>query len=258
MPKSSKPGKSAQQNATKQAKTGQLTCTTPAAADPFVSLPPWKHLPKDPKPTLTPIAPDLPGQLFVIEHALPAHVCTALIDAAESYGFAPAEKNLRPKKGFAFRDSGRIALPGHLDLTKRLESILLPVIEKSVLHPDSGAQPSALYNLIRLYKYERGQSFGCHYDDSVSVPAQGGGRTEYTLLVYLSGGQEDKANALAGGETVFYHPDSKRKVVASVAPIQGRALLHRHGHACLLHEGAAVEKGVKYVLRSDVIYPASK
>jgi hypothetical protein len=33
------------------------------------------------------------------------------------------------------------------------------------------------------------------------------------------------------------------------------ALLHRHGEAhCLEHEGAAVEAGLKYVLRSDVVF----
>lgn len=30
--------------------------------------------------------------------------------------------------------------------------------------------------------------------------------------------------------------------------------IERHGHECLLHEGAMVEKGVKYVLRSDVMF----
>ena len=47
---------------------------------------------------------------------------------------------------------------------------------------------------------------------------------------------------------------SKGRVLASVTPAPGRALLHRHGDACLLHEGARVLRGVKYVLRSDVVF----
>ncbi len=46
----------------------------------------------------------------------------------------------------------------------------------------------------------------------------------------------------------------KGKVVASVTPEPGLALLHRHGDACLLHEGKPVTAGVKYILRSDVIF----
>jgi len=46
----------------------------------------------------------------------------------------------------------------------------------------------------------------------------------------------------------------KGRMVACVAPRVGRALLHRHGAACLEHEGRAVRCGVKYVLRSDVVF----
>ncbi len=31
-------------------------------------------------------------------------------------------------------------------------------------------------------------------------------------------------------------------------------LLHLHGDECLEHEAAAVTAGVKYILRSDVVY----
>jgi len=64
-----------------------------------------------------------------------------------------------------------------------------------------------------------------------------------------------------GGETIFY-PDArvlskkgaapKEKVV--FAPERGTALLHRHGRECALHEGAPVSKGVKWILRSDVVF----
>jgi hypothetical protein len=45
------------------------------------------------------------------------------------------------------------------------------------------------------------------------------------------------------------------RVVASVAPRPGLALLHLHGEdRCMEHEGAAVAGGTKYVLRSDVVF----
>ena len=44
------------------------------------------------------------------------------------------------------------------------------------------------------------------------------------------------------------------KVVARIVPKAGRALLHRHGDACLEHEAAPVKSGLKYILRSDVCF----
>ena len=46
----------------------------------------------------------------------------------------------------------------------------------------------------------------------------------------------------------------RSKLVAAVAPRPGLALLHLHGDDCLEHEGAQVLSGVKYVLRSDVVF----
>lgn len=49
---------------------------------------------------------------------------------------------------------------------------------------------------------------------------------------------------------------ARGKVVASVAPKAGRALLHRHGDCCLEHEAAAVTSGLKYILRTDACFSA--
>ena len=39
-----------------------------------------------------------------------------------------------------------------------------------------------------------------------------------------------------------------------VAPTEGMALLHLHGDKCMMHEARNVEKGVKYVFRSDIVF----
>ena len=49
-----------------------------------------------------------------------------------------------------------------------------------------------------------------------------------------------------GGHTQFFEPDQ-----ISVAPRRGMALVFHHPQ---LHEGAVIEEGVKYVLRTDVMY----
>lgn len=39
-----------------------------------------------------------------------------------------------------------------------------------------------------------------------------------------------------------------------MAPQAGLTLLHRHAPECLEHEGAVVKSGIKYVLRSDIVF----
>jgi predicted 2-oxoglutarate/Fe(II)-dependent dioxygenase YbiX len=63
------------------------------------------------------------------------------------------------------------------------------------------------------YRYVEGQRFGRHIDESVSLGD--GSRTQYTLLIYLSGkGGAKDSQALVGGETVFY--DHRGGIVAEV------------------------------------------
>ena len=81
-----------------------------------------------------------------------------------------------------------------------------------------------------------------------------GAWSEHTLLIYLNGGG-GKTDELRGGETVFYKGSGKKmKEVLSVPPVEGSVLLHGHGSRCLLHAGSEVTRGVKYLLRSDVMY----
>lgn len=101
-----------------------------------------------------------------------------------------------------------------------------------------------------MYKYTPSQHFGPHYDDSVKDAATGA-ISEWTLLIYLTGIED----GVKGGETVFYKDQKGTPSEAIVAPLtRGTALLHRHGYECLLHEGSLVQKGTKYVLRSDLMF----
>ncbi|KAI5960643.1 NOT3 [Candida pseudojiufengensis] len=76
---------------------------------------------------------------------------------------------------------------------------------------------------LRIYRYVKGHHFGAHYDDSVicDIPPLGKqkGETKWTLLIYLTGGDE-----FIGGDTIFY----EGKKTINVHPIKGMALLHKH------------------------------
>jgi len=66
---------------------------------------------------------------------------------------------------------------------------------------------------------------------------------------------------VTGGETIFYNElpkQSGKKGSGGTETIKvelekGMALLHKHGRDCLLHEGAMVTNGEKWVLRTDLV-----
>lgn len=89
---------------------------------------------------------------------------------------------------------------------------------------------------FRCYRYHPGQRFAPHFDGAFVRHARE--RSEVTVLVYLNGG-------CRGGETALCDYD------LAIVPARGRALCFRHA---ILHEGREVESGVKYVLRTDVMY----
>ena len=89
---------------------------------------------------------------------------------------------------------------------------------------------------LRCYRYEAGQYFAPHFDGAFMRSRQE--RSLLTFIVYLN-------ECAAGGETGLLDLD------CAVAPRAGRALLFNHH---LLHEGARVHRGLKYALRSDLMY----
>jgi 2OG-Fe(II) oxygenase superfamily len=116
--------------------------------------------------------------------------------------------------------------------------------------------PVACNGNLRLYKYEKGMSFGRHVDECNDTQR---GQTEVTILIYLSSCQ--------GGATRFHsatmHNISKKGTTQksssssssfAFVPEAGSILLHVHGDQCLEHEADPVVSGIKYVLRTDLVY----
>ncbi|GAA6001672.1 hypothetical protein JCM10207_002258 [Rhodosporidiobolus poonsookiae] len=115
----------------------------------------------------------------------------------------------------------------------------------------NGKKAAGLNSNIRIYRYPEGSYFGPHYDDDFH-DTKTGMTSEWTLLIYLTG----KEDGVVGGETAFYPTPTRKDHGPAIVPElkAGRALLHRHGQLCALHEGRTVEKGEKWVLRSDVMF----
>jgi predicted 2-oxoglutarate/Fe(II)-dependent dioxygenase YbiX len=90
---------------------------------------------------------------------------------------------------------------------------------------------------FRCYRYKPGMRFAPHLDGAFY-------RTDsefscYTFMVYLNSDFE-------GGNTTFF-----TKPQIAIKPETGKALLFQHP---ILHEGSVVTSGVKYVIRTDLMY----
>ncbi|KAH3678975.1 hypothetical protein WICMUC_001343 [Wickerhamomyces mucosus] len=151
-------------------------------------------------------------------------------------------------KDYALRYNDRISLNDSKS-SSNLWNYLYPLLINSDIEfiikefeNSKGLNPN-----LRVYRYEKGHHFNKHYDESVTVSTSNlKGITKWTLLIYLTGDEQ-----LVGGDTVFY--ESKNNVI-NIHPKSGMALLHKHGDDCLLHEAELVQRGIKWVLRSDVVF----
>lgn len=174
--------------------------------------------------------------VFTIPGFLLPDECACWIKFAEETGF---EETKHPAAaGYAHRDNGR------LQFTDTFVASLIFERMRKALPTCSGKIAVGCSSNIRIYRYFEGQRFGKHIDDS-NFEKETGSWSEFTLLLYLN-------EVNLGGETVFY--DGSKKAVLTVSPVAGLALIHGHGERCMLHEGRSVKRGVKYLLRTDVLY----
>ncbi|SDZ72401.1 2OG-Fe(II) oxygenase superfamily protein [Variovorax sp. YR266] len=174
---------------------------------------------------------DVSKGIFVIDRLVDPAECDALVQRAEKNGFEPApiitargtrvDTTTRDNDRYVFDDS---TLSETLWLRAR---DLLPVAM-------NGRKAVGLNERFRLYRYRPGQRFKWHSDAPFNRP--NGEISLLTFMVYLNSGYE-------GGATRFES--------AKVAGNLGQALVFEHG---LIHEGAEVLKGIKYALRSDVMF----
>ena len=169
-------------------------------------------------------------RIFSIPLFLTQAECTELVLLAESSGFASA--GVRTAQGQKpmplVRNNERTIFESPAWVARiweRLSGAALPTVD--------GELPIGLPKELRFYKYSNGQRFKMHKDGPWT---ENGASSKLTFLLYLN-------DDFIGGETAFRE--------FSVSPVAGSALLFIHD---TWHEGAAVTEGVKYVLRSDVLY----
>lgn len=196
--------------------------------------------------------PSVPGA-FLLSDVLSQAECTQLIGAAEAIGYT--------------RDGidGIGALVWLAD-----DSLLGPIFDRvRALLPQSigGCPLRGLNARLRFFRYHPAALYRPHIDGAwpgsgLDAAGQltddafdGQQYSKLTFLIYLNGGFD-------GGATTFFLPDPAGAGHISaygVQPQGGAVLCFPHGDSHgLVHEGSCVaEGGVKYIIRTDVLY-ASK
>jgi hypothetical protein len=202
--------------------------------------------------------PFVPGA-FILHDVLSADECDRILSVADKMGFTPeASYSLSDAKTSQAADG--VVWVVHDVLRNKLFERVKALLPAELYH-------GKLVNLNsrwRIYRYTTGTVYRPHIDGAwngsgivdgkyVSDIYDGNATSRLTFLLYLNDDFED-------GGTTFYSPSNKADCVVaqSVAPIQGSVLCFPHGpgveHVGLVHEGSAVTKGTKYVMRSDVLY----
>ena len=177
----------------------------------------------------------LPDRIWVIHDFFTLNECQAWIQYMEQ-DITMELTQQRGNRYYAQRECHRFQRDDAI-LARRLFARMQPLLAGLPQSLFGGGPPVMCNPNIRLYKYTKGMSFGKHVDESHAVP--GWGKTRLTVLIYLSSCQ--------GGATSF-EPE------VSFEPKEGAMLLHVHGDDCLEHEGKPVQAGIKYILRTDLVY----
>lgn len=175
--------------------------------------------------------------LFVVHDFLTADECTAYIALSEEagYGDAPINALGGPVIRKDVRNNDRVMIDD-VRLAEHLWQRLRPWFPE-----EAGSWlPIGLNERFRFYRYDPGQQFDWHFDGCFERSPLV--RSAFTFMVYLNGG-------VAGGATEFQGLRKDGRIV-SVQPEAGKALVFLHR---VLHRGAPVADGRKYVLRTDVM-----
>ncbi len=169
--------------------------------------------------------------IFTISDYLSLEECAELIRVSEQKAFeaAPIITPSGSKVESNTRNNDRLVFDDYA-----LASKLWERSKPHIPHAFGRRTAIGLNERFRLYRYTPGQKFSWHAD--VPFQRQNGEISLLTFMVYLNDGYE-------GGATRF----ESTKVTGK----PGMALVFQHG---LVHEGSEVTHGVKYVLRSDVMF----
>jgi len=193
---------------------------------------PQPHFIKLPEPS------DAGKIAFTLENVFSKKECEGLIALTEERGYLPALINIgggREQLMQDIRNNDRCIVD---DVA--LAAAIFERVKHTIPEVFRGRKVVSLNERLRFLRYHPGQKFEPHMDGTYVRP--NGERSMITLQLYLNEGCE-------GGSTTFLDINQVRPV--EVVPKIGQVLIFQHD---ILHSGAEVTQGVKYVMRTDIMY----
>ncbi|MDJ1504441.1 2OG-Fe(II) oxygenase [Xanthocytophaga agilis] len=171
------------------------------------------------------------SSIWTIDNFLSVQECDDLIAFSEKTGYDEAEVSLSSGSQMmkSLRNNYRLIYTDEI-----LAQQLWEKIKNYVPEQIEDSQAIGLNEQFRFYRYENDQRFKRHIDGRFHRNDQEESRI--TFMIYLN-------DNFTGGETAFDN--------ISILPVKGKALCFIHEQK---HEGSPVTSGIKYVLRSDVMY----
>jgi hypothetical protein len=216
---------------------------------------------------------------FTIDDLLSEQECASLIGISESYGYEKALVNIgggqQVDASENYRKSGRWMVDSEdaaAILWRRMG--LIPAVSnnfaKLAMNARTGWRPVGLNPRRRFLRYSPGDYFAPHSDDYFEC-GETGRKSFMTLMLYLN-------TPASGGETNFLNPHRTRvRDSASLTELRttdGRSCAPRSGDLCvsvrpttgmalffdheMYHEGALLAEGIKYSIRTDVMFEVTE
>ena len=175
---------------------------------------------------------ELHPQIFLIEGFLTEAECDHYINLSQEKVFEEAKINVfgRQQMNKGVRNNDRLMI-----FDERIAEELFKKAAAFLPQEHDGHELLNFNEMLRIYKYAPGQQFKMHRDGSYIRNEKE--KSFYTIMIYLNDDFE-------GGETEFEN-------LFTVAPKKGTALIFHHP---LRHEGKTLISGIKYVLRTDIMY----
>jgi predicted 2-oxoglutarate/Fe(II)-dependent dioxygenase YbiX len=183
----------------------------------------------------------LGNEIFTLDNILSPKECAEYITLTENIGYTDAP--ITTIRGFEIRPDIRNNQRVILDDQERAFALWQRV--SNYIPSSIGRwQAVGLNERFRFYRYDPGQMFAIHHDGSYRRP--NGEESLLTFMIYLNEGFE-------GGDTRFHLSRRYYEDLPNIAviPVTGMVLCFVHE---LVHEGAPIIQGRKYVLRSDIMY----
>jgi len=185
----------------------------------------------------------------VVRRALSEEDCIELLEKVNKKKFTPALINVgRGMQQYnpSYRNGNR-AIVDSPELAAWLLEVIRPYLPQQL---DDGSTLVGLNERLRFLLYTPGQFFEEHQDGMYIRPhghPQAGDRSRITVQLYLHDVPDE-----FGGATTFF-PNKPYSVKHQ--PEAGSVLLFTQD---LLHEGSLVQEGIKYTVRTEVMYSRSK